>query len=125
MQGYILLWLAVARQAYLDLLENGRPGTAYDFLFQENEVFETVLEVCGLDPDYVRAILRDRLKKAWKQKPYRHINQDEEKAWWTNGEPVCGHRQGGGSISPQIGTNPKPRWSPFTELIPVFDYQCS
>ena len=22
------------------------------------------------------------------QKPYRHINQDDERAWWANGEPV-------------------------------------
>ena len=72
MQGYILLWLAVARQAYLDLLESGRPGTAHDFLFQENEVFETVLEVCGLDPDYVRSILQDRLRQAWKQTIQAH-----------------------------------------------------
>ncbi len=81
MEGYVWLWLAVARQAYLDLLESGRPGTAYDFLFSENETFETVIEVCGLDPDYARSILRDRLRKAWKQKPYRHINRDDERAW--------------------------------------------
>lgn len=101
----------------LELDENEHPVRAYRKApdISENETFETVIEVCGLDPDYVRSILRDRLRQAWKQKPYRHINQDEEKAWWTNGEPVCGHRQGGGSISPQIGTNPKPRWSAFAE----------
>ena len=101
MQGYILLWLAVARQAYLDLLESGRPGTAYDFLFSENETFETVIEVCGLDPDYVRAILRDRLRKAWRQKPYKSaqnprerirpysdMDRDDRMQWWANGEPV-------------------------------------